>query len=200
METNYQHNICKRSKAHFVIGLMARIQRYIKFNLSCRIARRRKAIIGHNVTMPKQFTKQLNSLVTIGNNVSINHDVNITSLLCPLSIGNNVIIGNNVDFILSTHDIDSVEWDHIQPSGGLVIEDYVWICPHSIILPSVKRIGYGAVIGAGSIVTKDVEPMAVVGGNPARKIRLRKNVHTNVCVESLLGGDLITYIKTWKNK
>lgn len=200
METNYQRNIRNRNKVHFIIGLMARVNRFIKFNLSARLGRRYKAIVGHNVTMPKQFAKQLNSLVTIGNNVSINHDVNITSLLYPLCIGNNVIIGNNVDFILSTHDIDSVEWEHIQPSGGLVIEDYVWICPHSIILPSVKRIGYGAVIGAGSIVTKDVEPMTVVGGNPARKIRTRKNVHTNVCVESLLGGDFTTYIKTWRNK
>ena len=188
METNYQRNIRNRSKVHFVIGLMARMQRYIKFNLSCRIARRHKAIVGRNVTMPKQFAKQLSPLVSIGNNVSINHDVNITSLLYPLRIGNNVIIGYNVDFILSSHDIDSVEWEHIQPSGGLVIEDYVWICPHSIILPSVKRIGYGAVIGAGSIVTKDVEPMSVVGGNPAKEIRIRQNVHTNVCAESLLGG------------
>ena len=132
--------------------------------------------------------------------MSINHDVNLTSLIYPLRIGNNVIIGNNVDFILSSHNIDSVEWEHIQPSGGLVIEDYVWICPHSIILPSVKRIGFGAVIGAGSVVTKDVEPMAVVGGNPARKIRNRLNIHTNVCIESLLGGDLITYLKTRRDK
>lgn len=200
MGTNYQRNIRNRSKVHFIIGLMARVNRFIKFYLSARLGRRYKAFVGYNVTMPKQFAKQLNSLVSIGNNVSINHDVNITSLLYPLCIGNNVIIGNDVDFILSTHDIDSVEWEHIQPSGGLVIEDYVWICPHSIILPSVKRIGYGAVIGAGSVVTKDVEPFAVVGGNPARKIRTRKNVHANVCVESLLGGDFLTYLKTWRAK
>lgn len=77
------------------------------------------------------------------------------------------------------------------------IEDYIWIYPHVIILPSVKRIGRGAVIGAGSVVAKDVEPMAVVGSNPAKTLRYRKCVHSNLVVESLLGNDFITYVKTW---
>jgi acetyltransferase-like isoleucine patch superfamily enzyme len=49
----------------------------------------------------------------------------------------------------------------------------VWIGSSSIILPSVKNIGNGAIIGAGSIVTKDVPPYAVVAGNPAKLIKLR---------------------------
>lgn len=61
----------------------------------------------------------------------------------------------------------------------------------------MRRIGRGAVIGAGSVVAKDVEPMAVMAGNPARLLRYRKCVHSNLVVESLLGNDLITYIKTW---
>ena len=57
-----------------------------------------------------------------------------------------------------------------------------------------------AVIGAGSVVTKDILPMTVVGGNPAKKIRDRKVVHSDICIESLLGGDLLTYIKTYMTK
>ena len=56
----------------------------------------------------------------------------------------------------------------------IVIEDKVWIGINSTILPGVK-IGYGAIIGAGSVVTKDVPAMAVVAGNPARIIKTIKN-------------------------
>lgn len=117
-----------------------------------------------------------------------------------MHIGHHAIIGNNVSFILSTHDIDSSEWTHYSAWQGLEIEPYVWICPNSIILPNVQRIGYGAVIGAGSVVTKDIPPMTVVGGNPAKRIRDRKTVHSDICVESLLAGDLLTYIKTYMTK
>ena len=49
----------------------------------------------------------------------------------------------------------------------------VWIGEWAVILPGVKTIGNGAIIGAGSIVTKDVEPYAIVAGNPARKLGQR---------------------------
>ena len=54
----------------------------------------------------------------------------------------------------------------------VIIEDDVWIGARVIILPG-KIIGKGAVIGAGSVVTKDVAPYSVVAGNPARKISNR---------------------------
>jgi maltose O-acetyltransferase len=55
----------------------------------------------------------------------------------------------------------------------IVIDDDVWIGARVIILPGV-HIGTGAVIGAGAVVTKDVPAYAVVGGNPARVIKMRK--------------------------
>jgi virginiamycin A acetyltransferase len=55
----------------------------------------------------------------------------------------------------------------------LIIGNDVWIGHNAIILPSVKAIGDGAVIGAGSVVTKDVLPFAVVTGNPAKIIKYR---------------------------
>ena len=54
----------------------------------------------------------------------------------------------------------------------VVIGDDVWIGSRVIILPGVK-IGNGSVIGAGAVVTKDVEPYSVVGGVPAKLIRRR---------------------------
>jgi acetyltransferase-like isoleucine patch superfamily enzyme len=55
----------------------------------------------------------------------------------------------------------------------LHIEDGVWIGHNALILPGCSRIGRGAIVGAGSVVTRDVPPYAVVAGNPARKLRDR---------------------------
>lgn len=76
----------------------------------------------------------------------------------------------------------------------------MWISTNVLILPSCRRIGRGAVIAAGSVVVKDVEPMSVVSGNPAKEIRKRKCVHSNLIVEGQLGGDYITYKKTYKGR
>lgn len=59
------------------------------------------------------------------------------------------------------------------PKTHLVIGDDVWIGNHAIILPHVVRIGNGAVIEAGAVVTKDVPDYAVVAGNPARIVKYR---------------------------
>ena len=59
------------------------------------------------------------------------------------------------------------------PPSTLVIEHDAWIGAHALILPGCRRIGIGAVVGAGAVVTRDVDPFTVVAGNPAREIRKR---------------------------
>ena len=63
---------------------------------------------------------------------------------------------------------ESITWDDV-----LVIEDDVWIGHYAVILPGCKYIGRGAIVGAGAIVTKNVEPYTIVAGNPAKVIRHR---------------------------
>ena len=65
-----------------------------------------------------------------------------------------------------------VEQDHAW-DGYMTIEDDVWIGHNAVILPGCQKVGRGAVIGAGAIVTRDLEPYSVVVGNPARKLRDR---------------------------
>ena len=60
------------------------------------------------------------------------------------------------------------------PSPPLEIAGDVWIGARAIILPGCKRIGAHSIIGAGAVVTHDVPDYAIVGGNPAKIIRLRK--------------------------
>ena len=60
--------------------------------------------------------------------------------------------------------------------GKTIIHRYAWICSRSILLPGVT-IGEGAVVASGAVVTKDVEPYAIVAGIPAKKIGERKKIN-----------------------
>jgi len=89
-----------------------------------------------------------------------------------LSIGNHVDIASEVMIYNSEHNIRSPLFESV--SGKVMIEDYVFIGPRSIILPGVT-IGRGAVIAAGAVVTKNVQSFSVVGGVPAKEIGKRED-------------------------
>lgn len=89
-----------------------------------------------------------------------------------ITIGNDVFIGPKVNLITINHD-PNPENRSATYGRPIVIEDKAWIGINSTILPGV-RIGYGAIVGAGSVVTKDVPPMTIVAGNPAKFIKKSK--------------------------
>lgn len=93
-----------------------------------------------------------------------------------LVIGDNVDIASEVMIYNSEHDINAEDFKAI--IAPVEIGDYVFIGPRAIILPGVK-IGRGAVIAAGAVVTKDIPEYAVVGGIPAKVIGERnlKELH-----------------------
>ncbi|MFH0979589.1 MAG: acyltransferase [Candidatus Roizmanbacteria bacterium] len=89
-----------------------------------------------------------------------------------LTIGSHVDIASEVMIYNSQHDIEDENFTAVDKP--VVIEDYVFIGPRSIILPGVK-VGRGAIVAAATVVTKDVPPFAIVGGVPAKIIGERKN-------------------------
>lgn len=97
--------------------------------------------------------------------------------LGKISIGARVMIGSHVVITSLTHD-HTLENMRDAPAirKSVVIEDEAWIGTHSVILPGV-RIGKGAVVGANSTVTKDVEPYSIVMGSPAKHYKYRKTSH-----------------------
>jgi acetyltransferase-like isoleucine patch superfamily enzyme len=107
--------------------------------------------------------------------------------------GSNVSIGPEATILTLGHDPRSPVF--ADRGGDVLIGDRVWIGYGAIILPGVK-IGQGAVVGAGAVVTKNVEPYSIMVGNPARKIGERtvaQNVdkcdeHVAGCAEHPAGG------------
>lgn len=94
----------------------------------------------------------------------------------PISIGDRVIVGKNVKFYCITTSLDPKLRAGSQgdfTAGAIKVEDDVIIGADSLILP-FRTIGKGAVVGAGSVVTRDIKPFTVVAGNPAKQIRKRK--------------------------
>lgn len=88
----------------------------------------------------------------------------------PIRVGNDVSIGPEAAILTLGHDPQSP--DFADRGGEVVIGDQVWICFRSIILPGVT-IGEGAVVAAGAIVSRDVEPYSIVAGSPAKPVGTR---------------------------
>ena len=87
-----------------------------------------------------------------------------------ITIGDNVNISSQCVFLGGIHDPDDPNFGAIlKPT---VIEDYAWLATRATIVAGV-RIGRGAVVATGAVVTKDVPPYAIVAGVPARKIKER---------------------------
>lgn len=108
--------------------------------------------------------------ITIGNGTIIGDHAFIDGRE-RVVIGNNVDIASEVRIYNSEHDINSKTFKAI--NAPVEVGDYVFIGPRVTILPGVK-IGRGAIVAAGSVVIKDVDPSTLVGGVPAKYIKDRE--------------------------
>ena len=128
------------------------------------------------IQMPWDSTIHIGANFFKPSNISIGHDTIIGDHCfldgrSPLKIGNHVGIASQVLIYNDEHDINSDDYGN--SFGPVEIGDYVFIGPRAIILPNIK-IGKGAVVAAGAIVTKDIPDFEIWGGVPAKKINDRR--------------------------
>jgi acetyltransferase-like isoleucine patch superfamily enzyme len=116
-------------------------------------------------------------VISIGDNVSIGDESHI-SAINRIEIGNNVLTGKKITITDNSHGKTDIKILSLPPSirplyskGPVIIEDGVWIGDKVTILPNV-RIGKNAIIAANAVVTKDVPSNCVVGGIPAKVIKV----------------------------
>lgn len=147
-----------------------------------RFRRKWKALNRHNETYPVcHFDERL---VSVGRKTYGPLFVSACNPDFRLTIGNFCSIAPNVAFILSSdHPLENIstfpfrvkygfsDYEAIS-KGDITVDDDVWIACGATILSGV-HIGQGAVVAAGSVVTKDVPPYAIVGGVPAKVMRYR---------------------------
>lgn len=131
---------------------------------------------GININIDRNATIGTGEKISIGNNSGIG--INCIIIGGPVIIGNFVLIGPDVKIIRTSHQFNNTEipifYQGFKKEVELLICDDVWIGANSIILPGCHRIGKGSIIGAGSIVTKDVLDYTIVGGSPAKVLKNRK--------------------------
>ena len=108
--------------------------------------------------------------IYIGDKSFINFNVSMIDL-GKIKIGNRVLIGPGTGLFTAIHPIDpEIRATGIEKGVDITLEDDVRIGGNATILPGVT-IGKGAIIGAGSVVTKDIPKMTIAAGNPAKVIR-----------------------------
>lgn len=143
----------------------------------------RRYSIGKNLHAGRAVFLWAKHCITIGDNFYIGKYSIIES---DAEIGNNVIFANHVSLIgrydhhfqelgvpiRLASQIRDKDYNWKGLTQKIIVEDDVWIGLGSIVLSGVK-IGRGSIIAAGSVVTKDIEPYCIYGGNPAKKIRDR---------------------------
>lgn len=158
-----------------------------------KIYRARFPKIGKNVSFDARGIYSYEN-IEIGNDVNLGYRPVLIAAKSKIVIGNHVMFGPEVTIRGGNHRIDIVGRNMIdvgenekrpEDDPGVVIEDDVWIGTRAVILAGIT-IGRGAVVGAGAVVTKSVPPYSIVGGNPARFIRMRFSPEDIVEHERLL--------------
>ncbi|NLB55778.1 MAG: sugar O-acetyltransferase [Lentisphaerae bacterium] len=126
--------------------------------------------VGENCIVEQPLFCTYGYNTTVGDNFFLNVNGKLMDS-GKITIGNNVFIAPNVSIITEEHTMDverrvvGLEYTH-----PVTIGDNVWICTGAIVLPGVT-IGDDSVIGAGSVVTKDIPPKSLAVGNPCKVIR-----------------------------
>ena len=132
-----------------------------------------EVVLGEGVSfngtvVPVELVTYESGRIEIGDHTFINYGSSIAAR-ASVKIGAHCLLGHYT-FVMDNDQHDVVRHTVLPQSAPVIIEDHVWIGSKAVILPGV-RIGSRAVVGAGSIVTKDIPARCVAAGNPARVLR-----------------------------
>lgn len=157
-----------------IIGKYAKLIRYF---LSVRILR--KAGKKLNVEQGAYFGNGKD--IEVGFEVGFGRNFQCRNV--QLKVGDYLMMGEDVLFQGGSHHCERTDIPMGHQGGGgkttLTIGNDVWIGARVIVLPGCQQIGSGVIIGAGAVVTKNIPDYAVVGGNPAKVVKMRKLIETN---------------------
>ena len=171
----------KKSKMLFVLYKMT--AQWLPIRQRSRLAKKMRGFFCKRIA--KQFGKNVNiernAIFTpeleIGNNSGIGIDCEVYG---PVTIGDNVMMGPEVVIYTSGHKHDRVDIPMMEQGSSetqsVIIGNDVWIGRRAIIMPGVT-IGDGVIIGAGAVVTKNIEPYVVAVGVPAKAVKNRLGNH-----------------------
>lgn len=151
----------------------------VAYRLRYRCAKHLFAACGKEVNVEQGAYFGNGKNIRVGNRVGIGKDFCTHNR--PLLVQDRLMMGENVLFLGGAHffadpnvPIGSIPETEEERQTPLEICGDVWIGARAIVLPGCKRIGAHSIIGAGAVVTHDVPDYAIVAGNPARVIRMRK--------------------------
>ena len=155
--------------------------------------RRWKAIYLHQIDKKISKNANIGSKIYVGNikKISLGDKSSIGNGFkmynTYLSIGENVMMAEDVLIMGGGHKYERTDIPMIKQGNigntALTIENDVWIGTRVLILAKNQTIGRGAIIAAGAVVTKEVPPYAIVGGNPARIIRYRNYTNHDISIK-----------------
>lgn len=168
----YDHNSMKRWKKYIYYPLMLMGNMFVNKIPSRHIRRGFYKLLGARIGRSFLY-RRVEILFPKGLYIGNNSNVGWFTLLDArggIVVGNNVSVASYAKLITGSHNINSSNFEAI--FKPIIIEDYAWICTGATIMQGV-RIGKGAVIAAGAVVTKDVKEGEVVAGIPARVIAHR---------------------------
>ncbi|MEM9701368.1 MAG: WcaF family extracellular polysaccharide biosynthesis acetyltransferase [Planctomycetota bacterium] len=142
---------------------------YPRYRLKRWLLRRFGATVGEGLVIKPTVRIKDPKKLCVGDHCWIGEGVWIDNL-APVTLGNDVCLSQDVYLCTGGH-------DHTRPSFDLItkpitVEDQAWVGARSVLMPGVT-VGAGAVVAAGSVVTKDVPAGMIVAGNPARVLKPR---------------------------
>lgn len=154
-----------------IIYLLIRLKRFFQKAFYSLLLRTN--LIKKNVLVSKGFFLARKNKMCLGTSIYIGRNCHVGT---NVNIGSYVLIASNVSFVGGDHDITNVDIKMFNSGrgtqSGIVIEDDVWIGHGAIVMDGI-RLRSGSIVAAGAVVTKSFPAYSIIGGNPAKLIRMR---------------------------